>query len=384
MSKKNTLYQRPVIEILESRILYSATVDIVLVDDALADQALLEEAAQNVDRYIVFNSETDSAAQIIAEVTQWAADHDQQIDSLSIFSHGDDGQFQLGNESIDTQSVLEHADLWSQLGEALDDEANIYLLGCEVGLGEKGQLLLDTLAEAAHADVFASDDLTGKGGDWLLEVADSQSQDELVDGLITAPVNTTLLQDYSSTLATYSTSAMPSTNNGGWDDAANAYSDDGSRTDGNEGAHVIYSGFNHDFSAASEALISGIQITMQTELSNENLDVNIRISFDGTNWSNWKNMDFGYKVGTGEITKTVGSNTDFWGLDLSGLDANALTSTDFQVEIEHNYSSQINDPADIQVDYVQATVHYNQDTAPTATPGSASGLEGGSTVITLA
>jgi hypothetical protein len=153
--KRRSPANLPIIDAFEERLMYSATVDIVLVDGALADQALLKEAANNTDLYLVYDSRTDSAADVIAEITQWAKDNNQKIDSLSIISHGDNGFFELGNERIDAASVAGHADLWEQLGSALDTGANIYLYGCEAGQGDSGQALLDAIADATHADVFA-------------------------------------------------------------------------------------------------------------------------------------------------------------------------------------------------------------------------------------
>ncbi|MCP4377420.1 MAG: DUF4347 domain-containing protein, partial [bacterium] len=61
----------------------------------------------------------------------------------------------------------------SAWGNALGEDADILLYGCNIAVGEDGRNLTDTLAELTGADVAASDDLTGHqslGGDWDLEV----------------------------------------------------------------------------------------------------------------------------------------------------------------------------------------------------------------------
>jgi len=75
---------------------------------------------------------------------------------------------------------------WTSLSTHLSSGANIYLYGCNVADGSgEGQRLLDSLAELTGADVFASDDVTGQGGDWVLEAASSGDQSELEAGLNT-------------------------------------------------------------------------------------------------------------------------------------------------------------------------------------------------------
>ncbi|PCJ31134.1 MAG: hypothetical protein COA99_17465, partial [Moraxellaceae bacterium] len=45
------------------------TVNVVIVDSSLEDQALLQEAAISADHYFVYDSEKDSAGDVIANVT---------------------------------------------------------------------------------------------------------------------------------------------------------------------------------------------------------------------------------------------------------------------------------------------------------------------------
>jgi hypothetical protein len=86
----------------------------------------------------------------------------------------------------------------------MNDGGNIYLYGCNVAEdSEAGQTLLDGLAEVTHTDVFASDDVTGAGGDWDLEAASTGDEAELEWGLDTN-LDADELADYADALADYS------------------------------------------------------------------------------------------------------------------------------------------------------------------------------------
>jgi len=76
------------------------------------------------------------------------------------------------------------------------DGGNIYLFACGLVDGSgRGQALMDGLADLTGADVFASDDVTGAGGDWVLEATSSGDEAELAAGL-TMPFDMALLSEY--------------------------------------------------------------------------------------------------------------------------------------------------------------------------------------------
>lgn len=95
------------------------------------------------------------------------------IDSIHIFSHGDEGEILLGNETLSSENVQDFADELQVLSGSLSEDADILLYGCNVGNGEKGKAFVRQLADMTGADVAASDDITGnadRGGDWDLEI----------------------------------------------------------------------------------------------------------------------------------------------------------------------------------------------------------------------
>ena len=87
---------------------------------------------------------------------------ENSIDALHILSHGRSGQIQLGDSWLGIHQ-LQYVDSWRH---ALGVGADVRLYGCEVAQDDR---FVSGLADTLSATVWASDDVTGAGGDWLLE-----------------------------------------------------------------------------------------------------------------------------------------------------------------------------------------------------------------------
>lgn len=133
----------------------------------------------------------DSRRDGVAQITEALASRTGSLDSLHIISHGSDGSLALGNGALDLNSMGQIAQ-WSH---ALSSHADILLYGCNVA-GSKGQTFLTQLSQLTGADVAASDDLTGAGGDWELEVSTGAIEAVLA-------LDSATQANYRGTLATY-------------------------------------------------------------------------------------------------------------------------------------------------------------------------------------
>ncbi|MGH8866240.1 MAG: DUF4347 domain-containing protein, partial [Burkholderiales bacterium] len=95
------------------------------------------------------------------------------IDAIHIVSHGSQAELRLGTARLTLDSMTDqYVDELAVLGQALTDEADLLVYGCNFGKGGQGQEAATTLAEITGADVAASEDATGHatlGGDWDLE-----------------------------------------------------------------------------------------------------------------------------------------------------------------------------------------------------------------------
>jgi predicted outer membrane repeat protein len=135
----------------------------------------------------------DAGGDAIDQITQILSSR-SNISAVHILSHGSNGALQLGGETISDLSEYD-ADLklWS---DSLTADADILLYGCNVAADASGKRFVNDLARQTGADVAASDDLTGLGGDWDLEyqtgsvetiaIADTTYQGTLANFFVTS------------------------------------------------------------------------------------------------------------------------------------------------------------------------------------------------------
>ncbi len=140
---------------------------IVVIDARVEDaETLLGDLPADVERLVV--GAGDDGIALIQRALQGG-----DVSSLQIVAHGSPGSLTLGRDVLNTDALAGTA------GEAIaawrpsfTEDADILLLGCEVGQGDGGALFLSRLAALTGADIAASDDPTGSadlGGDWVLE-----------------------------------------------------------------------------------------------------------------------------------------------------------------------------------------------------------------------
>ena len=95
-----------------------------------------------------------------------------QLDAIHLVTHGNDGQLKLGNTWLDAARLDGYAGDIAGWRDALSDDADLMIYGCDLAATANGQLLIESLAALSDSDVAASTDATGHaslGGDWSLE-----------------------------------------------------------------------------------------------------------------------------------------------------------------------------------------------------------------------
>jgi uncharacterized delta-60 repeat protein len=138
--------------------------NIVFLDASLDTiNTLLATISPHMD-VCLLDSQTDALEQMAAYLVGR-----QGVDSIHILSHGSAGELQLGGQRYNRAALEAAASSLQTIGQTLAAKGDILLYGCDVGLGESGQAFLETLATLTGADVAASTNLTGLGGDWILE-----------------------------------------------------------------------------------------------------------------------------------------------------------------------------------------------------------------------
>ncbi|HSD36510.1 MAG TPA: putative Ig domain-containing protein [Rhodocyclaceae bacterium] len=146
------------------------THEIVFVDSAVEDQhELIRGVLQNnPDAEIV---RLDGSVDGIAQITN-ALVGKQDISAIHLITHGSAGTLQIGVAWLNEQTMALYADSIASWRNALTDDADILLYGCDLASTAAGRALANDIATLSGADVAASDDLTGNraiGGDWDLE-----------------------------------------------------------------------------------------------------------------------------------------------------------------------------------------------------------------------
>ncbi len=146
-------------------------------ESLLADIGMGEEESENGNedeqpepsyRLVVLDNDSsgiDRIGQALSEM--------ESVDELHIFSHGKDGQVALGSDVVNAGNLDDFLPRLERWRDALSEEADILIYGCDVAGTETGEFFGQRIADATGADVALSSDATGSaehGGDWDLEV----------------------------------------------------------------------------------------------------------------------------------------------------------------------------------------------------------------------
>jgi VCBS repeat-containing protein len=167
--------------------------ELLVIDSSVKDWAsLTDNLSANVD-VLLLDADKDGLQQIADQLLSNISQDQQRYSSLHLLSHGEVGIIQLGNRTIDAQTVADRHSEFAQIGDSLDAGADVLLYGCDVGSNARGINFLKTLADATQRDVAASTNKTGSvaaGGDWKLEAT-------IGDVASRSSVGSSLLEDVS-------------------------------------------------------------------------------------------------------------------------------------------------------------------------------------------
>ncbi|WP_210642303.1 Ig-like domain-containing protein [Pseudomonas sp. Tri1] len=139
---------------------------VVFVDSRVKDSASLLEGVAPGTQVVQLDATKDGLQQIADYL-----DTHQGISSVQIIAHGNAGDLWLGNSYLSADNVQARSDVLAQIGQDMNAGGDILIYGCYTAEGERGLSLVDSLAQLTGRDVAASNDRTGLGGDWDLEIA---------------------------------------------------------------------------------------------------------------------------------------------------------------------------------------------------------------------
>jgi hypothetical protein len=120
----------------------------------------------------------DPAKDVIHQISSELANR-SGIETLRIISHAEPGILHFGNQVIDKGVLTARGAEVSSWGKALAQNADLLVYGCRVAETITGQDFVNTLSDLTGADVAASVDATGMGGNTSLEFAVGVVESEL-------------------------------------------------------------------------------------------------------------------------------------------------------------------------------------------------------------
>ncbi|MDB9514226.1 DUF4347 domain-containing protein, partial [Kamptonema animale CS-326] len=140
---------------------------LIFVDSSVQDYQSLISGINSAE-ITILNQNLSGIEQITAALA-----NQKDIEALHILSHGSPGSLQLGAEGLNGNNIEKFSTQLKQWGNALTENGEILLYGCDVAATETGLQFIQNLHQLTGADIAASNNKTGNkalGGDWELEV----------------------------------------------------------------------------------------------------------------------------------------------------------------------------------------------------------------------
>ena len=346
-----------------------------LVDDLLSN----DDDSRNVQVFLL-NVQQDGISQIGEILSQHQFNN---IDAIHVISHASDGAMQLGTTWLSNDNLNQYADTIAEWQGALSADADLLIYGCDFAAGSDGQALIENLGMLTGADVAASDDLTGSaelGGDWELEHQVGVIETRLAFSL-------DVQANWSAVLATETVrdefSAVSFTGNNGTQNWGNNWQEVGDptpgavdgdirvRTEVGFASNVIR--FDADNAASltrdvdlSSATSATLTFDYKLEVGGGSMDVEV---FDGTTW---------------QLVTTYNLNTNT-GITSESLDISAHTDVGSKIRFQSNTGGGRFWVDNIQVEYTtSSTTTIGDGTLPADRNGWAGGKHFGVSSFTLA
>ncbi|AWA37195.1 glycosyl hydrolase [Pseudomonas fluorescens] len=139
---------------------------VVFVDSRVKDADSLLKGVAPGTQVVKLDAGKDGLQQIADYL-----DQHQGVSSVQIIAHGNAGDLWLGNSYLSADNVAQRSAILAEIGKDMNAGGDILIYGCYTAEGERGLSFVDSLAQLTGRDVAASNNRTGVGGDWDLEIA---------------------------------------------------------------------------------------------------------------------------------------------------------------------------------------------------------------------
>jgi hypothetical protein len=139
---------------------------VVFVDARVKDADSLLKGVAPGAQVVKLDASKDGLQQIADYLDQHSG-----VSSVQIIAHGNAGDLWLGNSYLSADNVAQRSVLLADIGKDMNVGGDILIYGCYTAEGDRGLSFVDSLAQLTGRDVAASNNRTGVGGDWDLEIA---------------------------------------------------------------------------------------------------------------------------------------------------------------------------------------------------------------------
>src|SRR5450830_1828523 len=139
---------------------------VVFVDSRVQDFDSLLKGVAPGTQVVVLQAGKDGLQQIADYL-----DGHKCVSTVEIIAHGNSGDLWLGSTYLSSTNVASRADVLARIGSDMNVGGDILIYACNTAEGATGIGFVDSLAQYTGRDIAASNDRTGLGGDWTLEIA---------------------------------------------------------------------------------------------------------------------------------------------------------------------------------------------------------------------
>ncbi|NEQ50876.1 MAG: DUF4347 domain-containing protein, partial [Leptolyngbya sp. SIO3F4] len=139
---------------------------VVFIDGGLTQIDILKQGLKT-DNVILLNKQTNGIEQITETLEKYT-----NLDSVHIFSHGSQGQLQLGNILFNQTNLNDYQTELESWQNAFSQDGDLLFYGCNLAAAD-GFDFVEQISELTQTDAAASTNITGHSsyGDWILEKA---------------------------------------------------------------------------------------------------------------------------------------------------------------------------------------------------------------------
>ena len=147
--------------------------ELVLVDTSVQGyQQILQDVMSSSDsnrslEVLLLDANQDGIEQLTDKLAGY---HD--LDAIHLISHGEAGAVKIGNTWLSQANVDQYADQLQAWGNALTEQGDLLIYGCDFAATETGRSVANTIANLVNADLAGSEDDTGadfRHANWTFE-----------------------------------------------------------------------------------------------------------------------------------------------------------------------------------------------------------------------